>query len=86
MTVTVLLQSLMVLLQSVKICIVSGSDILDILTSIYNFFQLQIQRKDNGFGFTLRHFIVYPPEVSLCVCVCLSFIIFVCYIQNSRKP
>jgi len=24
--------------------------------------QLRIERKDNGFGFTLRHFIVYPPE------------------------
>jgi hypothetical protein len=24
--------------------------------------QIQIERKDNGFGFTLRHFIVYPPE------------------------
>lgn len=23
---------------------------------------LKIDRKDNGFGFTLRHFIVYPPE------------------------
>lgn len=26
-------------------------------------FQLYIQRTDGGFGFTLRHFIVYPPEV-----------------------
>lgn len=23
---------------------------------------LRIERKDYGFGFTLRHFIVYPPE------------------------
>ena len=25
--------------------------------------QIIIQRRDEGFGFTLRHFIVYPPEV-----------------------
>ena len=23
---------------------------------------IKIERKDNGFGFTLRHFIVYPSE------------------------
>ena len=32
-------------------------------TDILLFLQLRIERKDNGFGFTLRHFIVYPPEV-----------------------
>ena len=29
----------------------------------YHLTQIRIERKDNGFGFTLRHFIVYPPEV-----------------------
>ena len=35
--------------------------------------QLIIQRSEEGFGFTLRHFIVYPPEVRIEFCLLFFF-------------
>lgn len=43
-----------------------------------------VPRSDNGFGFTLRHFIVYPPESALdeVYCVDIAEIVFFFFLCN----
>ena len=44
--------------------------------------QLVIQRSEEGFGFTLRHFIVYPPEVRHEIMI---FIFCLHYNKNTKR-